>query len=153
MTEAESKTLQAKEKAEVAAAAEQTRPGLVFTPAVDIFETDNEIALLADMPGVKAGALNIDLHENVLTLDGPEHRLVIKNEEEFRAPTKSEDPFAWELLRTTLKNAGKLEEVSTVNSAMLKFKLKKEKWPPDVVKSIMGLVTTGIKKTISLVKK
>jgi HSP20 family molecular chaperone IbpA len=50
--------------------AEQTRPGLVFTPAVDIFETDKEITLLADIPGVRAADLNIDLHENVLTLDG-----------------------------------------------------------------------------------
>ncbi|MBN1545826.1 MAG: Hsp20/alpha crystallin family protein, partial [Syntrophaceae bacterium] len=45
------------------------KPGLVFTPAVDIFETEKEITVLADMPGVKAGDLNIDLHENVLTLD------------------------------------------------------------------------------------
>jgi HSP20 family molecular chaperone IbpA len=70
MADTESKALQAKEKAEVTTPAEQTRPGLVFTPAVDIFETDKEITLLADMPGVKAGDLNIDLHENVLTLDG-----------------------------------------------------------------------------------
>lgn len=70
MTDTESKALQAKEKAEVTTPAEQTRAGLVFTPAVDIFETDKEITLLADMPGVKAGDLNIDLHENVLTLDG-----------------------------------------------------------------------------------
>jgi HSP20 family molecular chaperone IbpA len=70
MTDTESKALQAKEKAEVATPAEQTRPGLVFTPAVDIFETDKEITLLADMPGVKAGDLNIDLDKNVLTLDG-----------------------------------------------------------------------------------
>ena len=70
MADTESKALQAKEKAEVTAPAEQTRPGLVFTPAVDIFETDKEITLLADMPGVKAADLNIDLHENVLTLDG-----------------------------------------------------------------------------------
>ena len=69
MADAESKALQVKEKAEVAAPAEQTRPGLVFTPAVDIFETDKGITLLADMPGVKAKDLNIDLHENVLTLD------------------------------------------------------------------------------------
>jgi len=68
MAEAESKALQAKEKAEVTTPAEQTRPGLVFTPAVDIFETDKEITLLADMPGVKAGDLNIDLREDVLTL-------------------------------------------------------------------------------------
>ena len=70
MADTESKALQAKEKEEVTAPAEQTRPGLVFTPAVDIFETDKEITLLADMPGVKAGDLNIDLHENTLTLDG-----------------------------------------------------------------------------------
>ena len=69
MAETESKALQAKEKAEVTTPAEQTRPGLVFTPAVDIFETDKEITLLADMPGVKAGDLNIDLREDVLTLD------------------------------------------------------------------------------------
>ena len=70
MANSESKALQAKGKAEVTAPAEQTRPGLVFTPAVDIFETDKEITVLADMPGVKADDLTIDLRENVLTLDG-----------------------------------------------------------------------------------
>lgn len=70
MADTESRALQAKEKAEVTTPAEQTRPGAVFTPAVDIFETDKEITLLADMPGVKADSLNIDLHENVLSLDG-----------------------------------------------------------------------------------
>ncbi len=70
MTDTQSKALQAKEKAEITTPAEQTRPGLVFTPAVDIFETDKEITVLADMPGVKAADLNIDLNDNVLTLDG-----------------------------------------------------------------------------------
>jgi HSP20 family molecular chaperone IbpA len=70
MADTKSKALQAKEKAEVPTQAEQTRPGLVFTPAVDIFETEKEISVLADMPGVKSGDLDIDLHENVLTLDG-----------------------------------------------------------------------------------
>lgn len=49
---------------------EQTKAGPVYTPAVDIFESDNEITLLADMPGVKPGDLNIDLHEGVLTFSG-----------------------------------------------------------------------------------
>ena len=70
MADTESKALQVKEKAQVTTPAEQTRPGVVFTPAVDIFETEKEITLLADMPGVKTKDLNIDLHENVLTLDG-----------------------------------------------------------------------------------
>jgi HSP20 family protein len=70
MTITDSKALQVKEKAEVTTPAEQTRPGLVFTPAVDIFETEKEITLLADMPGVKSEDLNIDLRDNMLTLDG-----------------------------------------------------------------------------------
>lgn len=67
---AESKELQVKEKNEVAASAEQTRPGQVFSPQVDIFETDLEITLLADMPGVAADGVNIDLQDGVLTLSG-----------------------------------------------------------------------------------
>jgi len=52
------------------AGAESTRPGRVFTPAVDIFETDDAITVLADMPGVAPDDLEIDLRENVLTLNG-----------------------------------------------------------------------------------
>jgi HSP20 family molecular chaperone IbpA len=70
MAETETKAIQAKGKTEMATLAEQTRPGLVFTPSVDIFETDKAINLLADMPGVKAGDLSIDLNDNVLTLSG-----------------------------------------------------------------------------------
>jgi len=70
MTDRETKDLQVKPKQELTSPAEQTRPGLVFTPSVDIFETDREITLLADMPGVSADNLTIDLRENVLTLTG-----------------------------------------------------------------------------------
>jgi HSP20 family molecular chaperone IbpA len=70
MADTKSKALQAKEKSELAASAEQTTPGPVFTPAVDIFETEKEITVLADMPGVKASDLTIDLNDNVLTLTG-----------------------------------------------------------------------------------
>jgi HSP20 family molecular chaperone IbpA len=49
---------------------EQTRPGPVYSPAVDIFEHESAITVLADMPGVKAQDLEIDLRENVLTLTG-----------------------------------------------------------------------------------
>ena len=70
MAETESKALQAKEKREMSTTGEQTKPGPIFTPAVDIFETEKELTLLADIPGVKAKALNIDLRENTLTLSG-----------------------------------------------------------------------------------
>jgi HSP20 family protein len=70
MTESEAKALQAREKAEVSTMTEQTKPGLVFTPDVDIFETEKELTLLADMPGVKPADITIDLREGVLTLEG-----------------------------------------------------------------------------------
>lgn len=66
----ETKEIQAKEKQEMSVPAEQTTPGPVFTPAVDIFETEKEITLLADLPGVKSDDLNIDLRDNTLTLTG-----------------------------------------------------------------------------------
>ena len=68
MADTQSKELKVQEKQEVTSPAEQTTPGLVFTPAVDIFETEKEITMLADMPGVKADDLMIDLRENILTL-------------------------------------------------------------------------------------
>jgi HSP20 family protein len=70
MADTETKALQVKEKAEVAHPMEQTRPGLAFAPDVDIFETEKEMIVLADMPGVKSDNLTIDLREAVLTLDG-----------------------------------------------------------------------------------
>ena len=66
----ETKELQVKEKQTVATAAEQTKPGPVFTPSVDIFETEKAITMLVDMPGVKADDLNVDLRDDTLTLTG-----------------------------------------------------------------------------------
>lgn len=62
--------IQKAEKRDVPANPEQTRSGPVYTPSVDIFENDNSITVLADMPGVKPQDLKIDLRESVLTLTG-----------------------------------------------------------------------------------
>lgn len=70
MADTESKELKVRVKQELATPAEQTRSGLVFTPSVDIYETEKEIILMADMPGLKAKDLTIDLADNTLTLSG-----------------------------------------------------------------------------------
>ena len=62
--------IQKAETSNVATVPEQTRTGPIYSPAVDIFENDTSITLLADMPGVKPPDLEIDLRENVLTLTG-----------------------------------------------------------------------------------
>lgn len=70
MTTPDSKEIKVREKQEVAHPAEQTRPGTFFTPNVDIFESEKDITLLADMPGVEPDHLTIDLRDNTLTLEG-----------------------------------------------------------------------------------
>jgi HSP20 family molecular chaperone IbpA len=70
MSNTEPQALRAKEKTAARPAAEHTKPGPTFTPAVDIFETDTAITLLADIPGVKAQDLDVDLRDDVLTLSG-----------------------------------------------------------------------------------
>jgi HSP20 family molecular chaperone IbpA len=62
--------IQKSENSSVSAVPEQTRPGPMYSPSVDIFENENSLTLLADMPGVKADDLKIDLRDNVLTLTG-----------------------------------------------------------------------------------
>jgi len=65
------KEMELKEKKEVMkAAGEGTRPGPVFIPAVDILETQTELIVLADMPGVDSRNVDIDLRDNQLTLTG-----------------------------------------------------------------------------------
>ncbi|MFO7963876.1 MAG: Hsp20/alpha crystallin family protein [Desulfobacterales bacterium] len=81
MTDAKQTELQVKGKKEVASPAEQTTPGMVFAPDVDIFESEKEITLLADIPGVKPENLNIDLRENTLTIEGKVEPFESENEE------------------------------------------------------------------------
>ncbi|MBA3976211.1 MAG: heat-shock protein Hsp20 [Candidatus Solibacter sp.] len=44
-----------------------TRP---WTPAVDIAETDNELVLKADVPGVKLEDINIEVENGTLSISG-----------------------------------------------------------------------------------
>ena len=70
MTQEGDTEIQKAQKAGMPGVAEQTRPGPVYSPAADIFESDNSITVLADMPGVNAQDIEVDLRESVLTLTG-----------------------------------------------------------------------------------
>jgi len=49
---------------------EPTRSGVSYSPSVDIFETEDALTLLADLPGVKKERLDIDLDDRRLTITG-----------------------------------------------------------------------------------
>lgn len=50
--------------------AEPTRSGKLFVPRVDIYETNEVIFIVADMPGVDENSVDITLEKGVLTING-----------------------------------------------------------------------------------
>jgi HSP20 family protein len=67
MTTNSNREIEAREKAELVT--EDTRPGLVFRPDVDILEQPEAFVILADMPGANEETVDINLDKGVLTLD------------------------------------------------------------------------------------
>ncbi|MCW5891988.1 MAG: Hsp20/alpha crystallin family protein [bacterium] len=61
--------LEAKEKQELAER-EHTRPGRTYVPDVDIRENEDALWLWADMPGVAQKDVEVELHDDVLTIAG-----------------------------------------------------------------------------------
>jgi HSP20 family molecular chaperone IbpA len=49
---------------------ERTRGGQCYRPHVDILEAGDELVLVADMPGVKSDAIDINFEEGVLSIQG-----------------------------------------------------------------------------------
>jgi HSP20 family protein len=62
--------IEARPKQKVERREESTRPGAYFQPAVDIFETKDELVLAADMPGVPPDGVDLDLEGDELTIEG-----------------------------------------------------------------------------------
>lgn len=63
-------SLQVQEKKELQGRAESTRTVPLYVPAVDIYETTNDMTVLVDMPGVAEQSVSIDLNNDELTISG-----------------------------------------------------------------------------------
>ena len=57
-------------KKEVQQKQEPTVPGKRYIPATDIVETEGELLLYMDMPGVEKDQIKVKLEKNVLVVDG-----------------------------------------------------------------------------------
>ncbi|GBE13965.1 MAG TPA: Hsp20/alpha crystallin family protein [Desulfobacteraceae bacterium] len=62
--------LKVQQKQEVQHSGETTKPEKYFVPAVDIFETDKQVTVTAEMPGVSGEGVDISLEDDVLTIRG-----------------------------------------------------------------------------------
>ena len=109
-------------------AGEGTRPGPVFIPGVDILETQDEIVVLADMPGVDGKNVEIDLKDNQLTIRGRIDPVVSEKEVSLYSE------FGWgDYLRSfTLSNLINQERITAkMDQGVLRLTLPKaEKMKP-----------------------
>jgi len=69
-TMAEKREMAVREKKELIAKEEKTVPGRYYVPYADIYETDDALAVVMEMPGVEKKDLNIGLENDVLKVDG-----------------------------------------------------------------------------------
>jgi HSP20 family protein len=79
-TDKENKEISLREKEEIKKdEGEPTKSGVYYSPAVDIYENEDAITLLADLPGVDKEKLEINVEDRQLTITGlvaePEERL------------------------------------------------------------------------------
>ncbi len=64
------KELESLQKKELTAKEEKTQPGKFYAPNTDIYETDEALVVVMDMPGVEKKNVDIKLEKNVLSIEG-----------------------------------------------------------------------------------
>jgi len=69
-TMAENKEMAVREKKELVAKEEKTVPGRYYVPYADIYETDDALAVVMEMPGVEKKDLDVNVEKDVLEVDG-----------------------------------------------------------------------------------
>ena len=62
--------LQVQQKREVESKREATIPARVFVPATDIFETDEALTVILEMPGVDKDKVDVKVENDVLIIEG-----------------------------------------------------------------------------------
>jgi HSP20 family protein len=62
--------LQVQQKREVEKAQEQTTPMRAFLPTADIYETEDALTVVLEMPGVDRDNIEVNVENGVLTVEG-----------------------------------------------------------------------------------
>jgi HSP20 family protein len=65
-----SQELAVREKQELAQQEEKTVPGRYYMPAADIFETDDALTLMLEMPGVTKNNVDVQIENDLLRVEG-----------------------------------------------------------------------------------
>lgn len=67
---AEKQELEVSQKREVDTSREPTRPTRTFVPSADIYESENALTVVVEMPGVSKDNVEVNIEDGVLTIEG-----------------------------------------------------------------------------------
>lgn len=70
MAKAESRALEVQEKRELAEKEEKTVPTRYYVPYTDIYETEDALTVVVEMPGVQKESLDVGIEDDVLQIEG-----------------------------------------------------------------------------------
>ena len=104
-----------------------------YVPSVDIFETDNEVVVKAEMPGMNANDVDVRLENNVLTLKGERHFEKDAKEENYHRIEREYGTFTRSFALPRTVNGDKVS--AEYRDGILKIVLpKKEETKPKAIK-------------------
>jgi len=104
-----------------------------YVPSVDIFETDNEVVVKAEMPGMNASDIDVRLEDNVLTLKGERHFEKDAKEENYHRIEREYGTFTRSFALPRTVNGDKVS--AEYRDGILKIVLpKKEETKPKAIK-------------------
>jgi HSP20 family protein len=94
-----------------------------WTPAVDLYETDDGLVLKAELPGFSKDDVHLELKDNALTLHGERKRELDVKEEQYHRVERAYGAFRRSFMLPALVDADKVE--ATFKDGVLELKLPK----------------------------
>ena len=112
---------------------EAPMPTTSWNPSVDVFETDNEIVLKAELPGMNAKDIEVRLENNILLLKGERHFEKEAKEENYHRIEREYGSFSRSFSLPTAVDGDKV--TADYKDGVLKIVLpKKEERKPKPIK-------------------
>jgi len=121
---ARSQALEVQEKKELVSKEEKTVPARYYVPTTDIFETDDALTVVMEIPGVERQALEVNIENDVLRVDA---RIDFSKYEELE-PLYTEYKVGHFTRSFTLSNNIDQQQISAqLDDGVLTLTLKKAK--------------------------
>ena len=70
MADTDARSLEVQKKKELVEKEEKTVPARYYVPYTDIYETEDALTVVVEMPGVEKDAIDINIEDGVLTIEG-----------------------------------------------------------------------------------